>query len=149
MDTSAVNKEILNKIKPEAKGNKCSYQYYIGKTYVSIFIELDDSGIDCEWHRIYNISRKTGKKLSQNEMYKVLGISASKYKSRVKKAIKKMWKKNGWIKGQKKRYNKAISKKTLNKAVLYVNKKGKLSYLVRNMDLGAGSDDGYDVFGTC
>lgn len=148
VDTKEINNEILKSISKKAKGNKCSYQYYIGKNYVSIIIEIDDSGVDLEQHYIYNISRITGKKLTQAEMYTVLEITESSYKSRVKTAIKKMWKKNGWITRQKKLYNKAISNKTINKAVLYVNKKGKVSFLVRNMNLGAGAD-GYDVLGTC
>ena len=102
VDTSAINKEILNYIKPKAKGNKCSYQYYIGKNYVSIFIEIDAEGWDLEEHYIYNISRETGKKLSQEEMLSLLGLTTASFRSKTKAAIKKMWKKNGWIKGQEK-----------------------------------------------
>ncbi len=148
VDTSAVNKEMLNKLKKEAKGNKCSYQYYIGKDYVSIFVELDDHGVDCEWHYIYNISRVTGKKLSQDEMLSVLGLTKEKFRARTKTAIQNMWKKNGWKKGQEKLYKKAISDKTVNSAQVYVNKKGKLSWWVKKMNLGAGADY-YEVFGTC
>lgn len=147
VDTTAINKEILNYIKPKAKGNKCSYQYYIGKNYVSIFIEIDADGIDLEEHYIYNISRVTGKKLSQEEMLKLLGLTTASFRSKTKAAIKKMWKKNGWIKGQDKLYKKAISDKTVNSAKVYVNKKGKTSWWVKKMNLGAGADY-YEVFGT-
>lgn len=148
VDTTAINKEILNYIKPKAKGNKCSYQYYIGKNYVSIFIEIDADGIDLEEHYIYNISRVTGKKLSQEEMLSLLGLTTASFRSKTKAAIKKMWKKNGWIKGQNKLYKKAISDKTVNSAKVYVNKKGKVSWWVKKMNLGAGADY-YEVFGTC
>jgi len=148
VDTTAINKEILNYIKPKAKGNKCSYQYYIGKNYVSIFIEIDAEGWDLEEHYIYNISRETGKKLSQEEMLSLLGLTTASFRSKTKAAIKKMWKKNGWIKGQNKLYKKAISDKTVNSAKVYVNKKGKVSWWVKKMTLGAGADY-YEVFGTC
>ena len=148
VDTTAINKEILNYIKPKAKGNKCSYQYYIGKNYVSIFIEIDAEGWDLEEHYIYNISRETGKKLSQEEMLSLLGLTTASFRSKTKAAIKKMWKKNGWIKGQNKLYKKAISDKTVNSAKVYVNKKGKVSWWVKKMNLGAGADY-YEVFGTC
>ena len=148
VDTTAINKEILNYIKPKAKGNKCSYQYYIGKNYVSIFIEIDAEGWDLEEHYIYNISRETGKKLSQEEMLSLLGLTTASFRSKTKAAIKKMWKKNGWIKGQEKYYKKAISSKTINSAKVYVNKKGKVSWLIKKM-VSLGGPDYNEAFGTC
>ena len=149
VSTSAINKEISNKFKSKAKSHKVTYSYYIGKTYVSIFVTLKyDSDFEESSHYVYNVYRKTGKKLSRTEMLKTLGMKTSSFESRAKKAIKKYWKKNKYISMDKKAYAKAYSEKTLKKAIPYVNSKGKVSYLVNSMELPVGGNY-YDVFGTC
>ena len=149
LDMSKINKEISNKVKKAVKKNKVDYKYYIGKKYISIFIEVQ---YDEDWeeseHYIFNISRETGKKLDRKGMLKAYGISDSKFSSRVKKAITKYWKDAKWTKDYKTMYNKAISKKTINGATPYVNNKGKLCYFVKDMEIPAGGGI-YDHYGTC
>lgn len=149
VDTSAVNKEIKKDIDSKAKKHKVTYIYYIGKKYVSILVTIV---FDSDWeesdHFVYNISRITGKKLSRNSFLSSYGISSSSFESRAKKAIQKYWKKYKYHTMDKKAYAKAYSKNTLKKALAYVNKKGKLCYLVKSMELPVGGNY-YDVTGTC
>ena len=152
VDTKKINNEILNKFKSSITKYKCScsYQYYIGKTYVSIFIKYMS---DTEWTRddtecfVYNISRKTGKKLSRKEMLKLLKLKSKKFNARVKKAVTKTWKKM-YGNHEKKYYKKAVSKKKLNTAVPYVNSKGKVCYLLKNVRETVDPNY-YDHYGTC
>ena len=145
VNTDAVNKEINNYCKSFFKYDYVDYSYYIGKTYVSIYIDAgwnDGGGTE----RAFNISRKTGKKLSRAQMLKELGISSKKFNSRVKKAIKKYFK--GSLSPKSKDYKKAISSKTLKKTTPYVNSKGKLCFITSIIDPldGYGADH---IFGTC
>lgn len=163
VDTAAFNKEILNKFKSTAKNNdyKVWYTYYIGKTYVSIQIEVgftgEETGGDApNYYYAYNVSRKTGKKLSRAQMLKELGISNKKFNSRVKKAVIKWWRKSfgkNYLKKIKKMdmthdYNNSIKKKTLNKAIPYVNTKGKVCFLISELELPVGIGE-WDMHGTC
>ena len=163
VDTAAFNKEILNKFKSTAKDKdfKVWYTYYVGKTYVSIQIEIgfmgEETGGDApNDYYAYNVSRKTGKKLTRAQMLKELKVSNSKYNKRVKKAVIKWWKKlNGknYLKvikkmGETREYNNSIKKKTLNKAIPYVNSKGKVCFLIRELDLPIGIGS-CDLHGTC
>lgn len=149
VDTSAINKQIKKDIESKAKKHKVTYIYYIGKKYVSIMVTIV---FDSDWeesdHFVYNISRITGKKLSRNSFLSSYGISSSSFESRAKKAIQKYWKKYKYHTMDKKAYAKAYSKNTLKKALAYVNKKGKLCYLVKSMELPVGGNY-YDVTGTC
>ena len=146
VSTKAINKEIgklISKAKAEAKSKEWyySYSYYIGKTYVSIIIsrpEWNDTGDNY----VYNISRKTGKKLSKKQMLKAVGVSSKKFNSRVKKAIVKYWKpykKYLTNKVLKAEYKKAISSKMVKKAVPYVNSKGKLSFKLNDLPCYGGA----------
>ena len=149
VDTSKINKEMYNKVKKAAKKNEVKYEYYIGKKYVSIFIEVYyDEDWECSEHYIYNISRETGKKLDRKGMLKAYGISDSKFNSRTKKAIKKYWNSAKWMMQYKDMYKKAISDKTVKNATPYVNKKGKLCYFVKSMEIPAGAG-WYDTYGPC
>ncbi len=153
VDTKKLNKEIYDYFKPKiASWRECNYSYYIGKTYISILIKLEEHHDESPAtnYYVYNISRKTGKKLSRAQMLKELGIKESSFESRAKKAIKKAWK-NPAINSSdydKKYYKKAISKSSLKKVIPYVNSKGKLCYLLKNMSVPAGSGS-YDANGTC
>ena len=131
VDTSAVNKEISKYCKELLELGCVDYSYYIGKTYVSIYLDsgFDDGG---GTEKVYNISRRTGKKMSRAEMLKELGISSKKFNSRVKKAIKKYLK--GELKTSSKAYKKAVSDKTLNKTTPFVDSKGKLNYITSIAD---------------
>ena len=145
VDTSAINKEISKFCNEFYKYDVVEYSYYIGKTYVSIFISIgfnDGGGTE----KVYNISRRTGKKMSRAEMLKELGISSKKFNSRVKKAIKKYLK--GDLKPSSKAYKKAISNKTLNKTTPYSDSKGKLCYITSIADPldGYGSEH---LYGRC
>ena len=163
VDTSAFNKEILNKFKSTAKDKdfKIWYTYYVGKTYVSIQIEVEFTGEGTGGdapndYYAYNVSRKTGKKLSRAQMLKELKISNSKFNKRVKKAVIKWWKKmygKNYLKMIKKMdethdYNNSIKKKTLNKAIPYVNSKGKVCFLISELGLPVGIGE-CDLHGTC
>jgi len=151
VDTSALNKEIAKKFRSIAKDGEVDYWYRIGEEAVTIFISYTcdadyyDGGND-----VYNISRSTGKKMTRKQMLKVCGISSSKFNSRVKAAIKKQWK-EAFRSGAdyvKKQFKKATSKKSLNRAMPYLNKKGKLCFLIKGMDSLGGS--GYeDACGPC
>ncbi|MBR6487381.1 MAG: hypothetical protein IKT20_00565, partial [Clostridiales bacterium] len=156
VSTKAINKEILNYCKKNS-GNECScsYSYYIGKTYVSILIILQEEHdmSPATMYNVYNISRSSGKKMSKKSMLKALGISGKKFKSRVKKAITKMYKKDFGYSSKapsyvKSYYKKAVSSKYLNKATPYVNSKGKVSYMIKLLPIPAGAD-AYDTNGTC
>lgn len=151
VDTSAFNKAIAKKYKKEAKTSEVDYWYYIGKETVTVFISVDaDADYYDHSNDVYNISRYTGKQMTRKQMLKVCGLSSSKFNSRVKKAIKKQWKEplkynDPFVKTQ---FKKATSKKSLNRAMPYYNKKGKLCFLIKNMDTLGGS--GYeDACGTC
>ena len=147
VSTSAVNKEIA-KLIPKAKSaakNKYTYyhySYYVGKTYVSIIVSYPDYN-DTGTSYIYNISRKTGKRLSNKQMLKTLGISSKKFNSRVKKAIKKCYNKMGnpgndkYFKSQ---YKKAMSSKTIKRAIPWVNSKGKVCFLINELPVPGGAD---------
>ena len=156
VSTKAINKEILNYCKKNS-GNECScsYSYYIGKTYVSILIILQEEHdmSPATMYNVYNISRSSGKKMSKKSMLKALGLSAKKFKSRVKKAITKMYKKDFGYSSKapsyvKSYYKKAVSSKYLNKATPYVNSKGKVCYMIKLLPIPAGAD-AYDTNGTC
>ena len=156
VSTKAINKEILNYCKKNS-GNECScsYSYYIGKTYVSILIILQEEHdmSPATMYNVYNISRSSGKKMSKKSMLKTLGISAKKFKSRVKKAITKYYKNDIGYSSKapsyiKRDYKKAVSSKYLNKAIPYVNSKGKVCYMIKLLPIPAGAG-AYDHCGTC
>ncbi len=156
VDTKKLNKEIYNYCKKNA-GNycSCSYGYYIGKTYVSLFIKLQEEhdSSPAWYYRVYNISRSNGKKLSRKQMLKILKLSDKKFNSRVKKGITKYYKKMiGYTSkapsNVKRDYKKATSSKYLNKAIPYLNSKGKVCYMIRDLPIPAGAGS-YDHCGTC
>ena len=123
-------------------------EYYIGKTYVSIIVDVEPFASDPAIY-VYNISRETGKHLSRKEMLTELSISNSSFESGTLKAIKKYWKpelkraKKYNNKEELKSYKEAISNKTLSKAIPCVNAKGKIcAYLKLLPDwCGQGCND--------
>ncbi|GEM_PF-3237068 len=150
-DTSAINKKIEKKFRPIAKKNQSvvSYKYYIGKTYVSIFMIVNlDAGLEGDDHYVYNVSRVTGKELSRKEMLKELGLKNGTFNSKVKKSLKKWWKQFlDFDQGDytKNMYKKALTNKSINSAVPFVDSKGKKSFLIRQMEVPAQIDH-YDVY---
>ena len=153
VNTSSINKELSNTLikactitisgkKHYVGGN---YQYYIGKTYISIIMNREAYESD-PMIFVFNISRKTGKKLNRKGMLKELGISSNKFETRTLKAIKKVWNpmiKSGAVKTDKylkSEYNEAISKKTLKRAVPCVNSKGKICCYIKQLPDARGSD---------
>jgi len=148
VDTTKVNKQIL-KLKKEVKGQECKYKYYVGKTYVSILLYgIYDPYHDAKYYYVFNVSRITGQKMSRAEMLKAVGVKNSSFNTRVKKAVKKWWKQYNLDKDDPVDYKKAISKKTLSKAIPFMNSKGKLSYLIKDMDMPVEGGC-YDDCGTC
>ena len=151
VDTKAVNKEISNKFLKKAKNaakhdeTYFTYKYYIGKTYVSILITYDNScGGYLMDQYVYNISRTTGKKMSKKQMLKALGISNKKFNSRVKKVVKRHFTKQGYPGSDnysKTQYKKAMSSKTINRAIPWVNAKGKVCFLINAMPIVGGADE--------
>lgn len=149
VNTNAINKEMYNALKNKYKKCKVTYSKHIGGTYVSIFVSIiPDTDWEDSSHLIYNISRRTGKKMSRSEMCKALNMTTSKFEARAKKAIKKYWISGKFNTMDKKAYNKAISKSTLNKAIPWVNGKGKLCYFVADMKIPVDAGV-YDNYGTC
>ena len=154
VSTSAVNKEIANKFGPIAKKNESvvKYSYYIGKKYVSIMVTVNlDAGKDGSEYYVYNISRVTGKKLTKNEMLKLVNVKSSAFDKKVKAGVKKWWDtnilKNDKSSKTKKMYNNAIAAKSISSAVPFVNSKGKTCFLLRQMKAPtqAGENDIYAV----
>lgn len=151
VDTKAVNKEISNKFLKKAKNaakhdeTYFTYKYYIGKTYVSILITYDNScGGYLMDQYVYNISRTTGKKMSKKQMLKALGISNKKFNSRVKKVVKRHFTKQGYPSTDnytRTQYKKALSSKTINRAIPWVNAKGKVCFLINAMPIIGGADE--------
>ncbi|MBR5181106.1 MAG: hypothetical protein IKW88_02510 [Clostridiales bacterium] len=154
VSTSAINKEIADKFGPICKKNEgvVKYSYYIGKTYVSIFITVNpEAGMDGWCYYVYNVSRETGKKLSKAEMLKIWNMKDSAFKSKVTSGVKKWWttnipdyKKN---KTDKAMYNKAIASKSINSAIPFVNSKGKKCFLLRQMKAPTQFGDN-DIYAT-
>lgn len=156
VSTTKINKEIYNYCKKKS-GNmcSCSYSYYIGKTYVSILITLQEEHdmSPAAYYSVYNISRSSGKKMSTKSMLKTLKISDKKFRSRVKKAVIKLFKKSygynskspSWVKTA---YKQATASKMIKKAIPYVNSKGKLCYMIKDLPCPGGAGQ-YDECGTC
>lgn len=151
--TKAINNEIAKKFKSIAKKNtsRVSYSYYIGKKYVSLLItvELEAGKSDFKEYYAYNVSRKTGKKLSRKEMLKLLGVSSSTFNKKAKAGIKKMWKQyeKDTSPEKKKMYDASLATKKLNTGIPYVTSKGKKAYLVRQIEV-PGQNSHVDVTGT-
>ena len=155
VNTNSINNEmsktIINACTDKIDGKKyyrdARFSYYIGKTYVSIIVHIDPFASDPIKY-VFNISRRTGKKMSRNEMLKALGITSKKFESRTLKAIKKVWKpvrKEKWFKNDKEAqsaYKHAISSKLLKKAVPCVDSKGKLCCYIKQMPVPGAS--GYE-----
>lgn len=149
VDTSDINSELAASFKARAKKHKVTYAYYIGKNYISILITLENDMDfpDYEFF-VYNLSRETGKKMTRDQMFKALGTTRSAFEARAKKAIQSYWKKNDFISMDKSGYNKVISSSSISKTIPYVNSKGKLCYLYKQMYTPVGGNY-YDVHGGC
>ncbi len=154
VDTKAFNAEVLKKFQDIAKKNdsRVYYSYFVGKKAVSLYItiELESGNSQQKNFYVYNCSRTTGKKLSREEMLKIMGVSSSTFNSKVKNAIKNMWKKNYSkdTSAEKKTMEKnSLKTKMINSAIPYVNKNGKKAYLVRQIEV-PGQMSHIDLHGT-
>ena len=138
VNTTSINKTIYNYCKAHTnKYCSCTYNYYVGKTYVSLIMifEEEHDMSPATFYKIYNISRSSGKALSDKAMLKILGLSDKTFRAKVKKSIQNMYKKDigynsnspEWIKSV---YKQATSTKVINRAIPYVNYKGKISFLI-------------------
>lgn len=155
VSTTKVNKEIANKFKPIAKKNKSRiyYSYYVRKYLISIVITVEvkaGSSANKNYY-VYNISRINGKKLTRAQVLQSLGMKSSTFNSKVKAGIQNMWKtkyKKDTSTTKKDLEKKSLTTKTLNSAMPYVNSKGKIAYLVRQIEV-PGSPSHIDLYGTC
>ena len=154
VDTKDFNAEVLKKFQDTAKKNdsRLYYSYYVGKKAVSLYItvELESGNSEFKNFYVYNCSRTTGKKLSRNEMLKIMGVSSSTFNTKVKNAIKNMWKKNYGkdMSAAKKQMEKdSLTSSMINSAIPYVNKNGKKAYLIRQIEV-PGQMSHIDLHGT-
>ena len=154
VDTDDFNKEVLKKFQDIAKKNESRvyYSYYVGKKAVSLYItvELESGNSEFKNFYVYNCSRSTGKKLSRDEMLKIMGVSSSTFNTKVKNAIKNMWKKNyskDTSSSKKQMEKNSLTNKMINSAIPYVNKNGKKAYLVRQIEV-PGQMSHIDLHGT-
>ena len=138
VSTKSINNEIYKKFKKTVKKNKVTYSYYIGKTYVSLLITVYYDASDEIAMFVYNVSRKTGKKLSKAEFLKILGVKQSTFESKAKKSLTSYWTMSGLDKMDNTLYKNAISKNSLSKLTPFVNSKGKRCYLFKNMKIPSG-----------
>ena len=155
VDTDDFNEELLHKFIDIGKKNdsRLYYSYYVGKKAVSLYItvELESGNSSKKNLYVYNCSRTTGKKLSKSEMLKIMGVSSSAFDTKVKNAIKNMWKKKygSDTSSTKKQMEKAsLTSKMISSAIPYVNKDGKKAYLIRQIEVPSGALDHIDLHGT-
>ena len=154
VDTDDFINDVLDKFKDigEKNESRLYYSYYIGKKAVSLYItvELEAGNSSKKNLYVYNCSRTTGKKLSKDEMLKIMGVSSSAFNTKVKNAIKNMWKKkysNDTSAAKKQMEKNSLSSKMINSAIPYVNKDGKKAYLVRQIEV-PGQMSHIDFHGT-
>ncbi|MBO4680654.1 MAG: hypothetical protein J5623_01990 [Clostridiales bacterium] len=155
VDTDDFNEELLHKFIDIGKKNdsRLYYSYYVGKKAISLYItvELESGNSSKKNLYVYNCSRTTGKKLSKSEMLKIMGVSSSAFDTKVKNAIKNMWKKKygSDTSSSKKQMEKAsLTSKMISSAIPYVNKDGKKAYLIRQIEVPSGALDHIDLHGT-
>lgn len=149
VNTNAINSKIYKKCKSKSGGNKyeqtsCTYSYYVGKEFISLYIGFDTYDGYSEGgssYLLYNISRKTGKKMTKAQVLKVFKISKSKFKAIVKKDVIKSMNNDTEFDYSDYLYNKNISDENLKQAIPYLNSKGKRSYLLPHYLIPAGSGD--------
>ena len=155
VNTTKVNKEIADKFKPVAKKNnsKVDYSYYVRKYLISVVVSVQVKAGDTSDVRyfVYNVSRINGKKLTRAQVLKSLGMKDATFNSKVKAGIQKMWK-NKYSKDtsaeKKAMEKKSLTTKTLNSAMPYLNKNGKISYLVRQVEVPSKVQY-VDLYGVC
>lgn len=146
VNTKAINNKIYKYCKAHTGGDKysqtgCTYNYCIGKEFISLRVIFDqnDGYTGYTSYQLYNISKKTGKKMSTTGMLKALKISKSKFKARVKKSVIKAMSNDTEFEYGPYLYNRNISDEKLNKAVPFVTSKGKLGYMLPMFEIPAGS----------
>lgn len=154
VNTTKVNKAIADKFKPIAKKNKSrvTYSYYVRKYLISVLVtvELEAGNSEFKNYYVYNVSRINGKQLSRDQVLKSLGLKSSTFNSKVKAGIQKMWKtdyKKDTSAAKKKMEEKSLKTATLNSAIPYMNANGKISYLVRQIEV-PGQMSHIDLKGT-
>lgn len=154
VSTKKVNKEIANKFKSIAKKNnsRVGYSYYVRKYLISVivFVEKTPGNSSTRDYYVYNVSRINGKKLTRAQVLKSLGMKDSTFNTKVKAGIQKMWKskyKKDTSTEKKDLEKKSLTTKTLNTAMPYMNANGKISYVVRQIEVPGGSK--IDLKGVC
>ena len=153
VNTSKVNKEILDKFKPIAKKNtgRVFYSYYVRKYLISVFITVEQTVGNKETRNyyVYNVSRINGQKLTRAQVLKSLGYKEATFNANVKTGIQNMWKKDYKTdtEAAKKMKEKSLKTSTLNSAMPYMNSNGKVCYLVRQIEV-PGQRSHIDLFGT-
>ncbi len=154
VNTNKVNKEIADKFKPIAKKNKSrvTYSYYVRKYLISVLVtvELEAGNSEFKNFYVYNVSRINGKKLTREQVLKSLGLKSSTFNSKVKAGIQKMWKtdyKKDTSAAKKKMEANSLKTSKLNTAMPFMNANGKISYLVRQIEV-PGQMSHIDLKGT-
>lgn len=154
VNTNKVNKEIADKFKPIAKKNKSrvTYSYYVRKYLISVLVtvELEAGNSEFKNFYVYNVSRINGKKLTRDQVLKSLGLKSSTFNTKVKAGIQKMWKtdyKKDTSAAKKKMEANSLKTSTLNSAMPFMNANGKISYLVRQIEV-PGQMSHIDLKGT-
>lgn len=155
VSTTKVNKAIADRFKSIAKKNdsKVNYSYYVRKYLISVVVSIEVKAGDTSDVRyfVYNVSRINGKELTRAQVLKSLGMKESTFNSKVKAGIQKMWKSKyskDTSAAKKTMEKNSLTTKTLNSAMPYLNKNGKISYLVRRVEVP--STVGHvDLYGVC
>ncbi len=89
--TSAANKKMMTTLsKINSKYNKMTYSYYIGKGIVSILISINKIDMFGADYKVFNLSIKTGKLISDKSVVKAYGTTDKKFFSMVKSTYKKV-----------------------------------------------------------
>ena len=154
VNTNKVNKAIADKFKPIAKKNtsRVTYSYYVRKYLISVLVtvELEAGNSEFKNYYVYNVSRINGKQLTREQVLKSLGLKSSTFNAKVKAGIQKMWKtdyKKDTSAAKKKMEANSLKTSKLNSAMPYMNANGKISYLVRQIEV-PGQMSHIDLKGT-
>ena len=153
VNTSKVNKEIADKFKPIAKKNnsRVGYTYYVRKYLISVvvFVEKTPGNSKTRDYYVYNVSRINGKKLTRAQVLKSLGMKDTTFNTKVKASVQNYWKNNfkkDTSAEKKEMEKKSVTIKSLNGAMPYMNTNGKISYVLRQVQIPNGK---IDLNGTC
>ena len=138
VDTSAVNKKILNDLNPIIKAEKSSHDTYLGMHYkyyyngnvITIVVEYHDC-MGYPLFKVYNINGKTGKMMSDSELLTKCNVSENDFYKTVKSTYAKLiddyyWK--GYPEDEEFRQE-TLASNNVHKAQPYLNEKNELCFV--------------------